>query len=208
LGRRADLWLLTGATFIGGYILYTFVSWFYLYLVNVRGFSALAGGVYGAGPFAIGTVAAPLGGWLSDRICRRSGKRWGRCGIGSCGLLVSGSAIFIGAGAENPYLAVALLSLGGGSLFFSSSVIFATVIDLAARYAGTVTGFVNMGIHLGGALAPTLTPILAHRFGWASAFYVDTALAFIGVFLWLGIDPERRLDMHEEVAPLAEAEAS
>ncbi len=204
LGRRIDLWLLTVATFIGGYILYTFVSWFYLYLVNVRGFSALSGGVYASGPFAIGAAAAPIGGWLSDRLCQRFGKRVGRCGVGGCGLLLSGSAICIGAGASNPYLAVLLLSIGGGSLFFSSSVIFATVIDLAAVYAGTVTGFVNMGIHLGGAIAPTLTPILAHRFGWESAFYADAILAFAGAFLWLGIDPERSLDLSEEVSFLVE----
>jgi len=200
LGRRADLWFLTAATFIGGYVLYIYVSWFYLYLVNVRGFSALSGGLYGAGPFIVGTVAAPLGGWLSDRLSQRFGKRLGRCGIGGCGLLLSGSAIFVGAGATDPYLAVLFLSLGGGALFFSSSAIFATVIDLVAVYAGTVTGFVNMGLHLGAAISPTLTPVLAQRFGWENALYVAATLALLGALLWLGVDPGRSINVSEETA--------
>jgi ACS family glucarate transporter-like MFS transporter len=200
LGRRTDLWFLTAATFIGGYVLYIYVSWFYLYLVNVRGFSALSGGMYGAGPFVVGTVAAPLGGWLSDRVSQRFGKKLGRCGIGCCGLLLSGSAIFVGAGATDPYLAVLFLSLGGGALFFSSSAIFATVIDLVAVYAGTVTGFVNMGLHLGAAISPTLTPVLAQRFGWESALYVAAALALLGAVFWLGVDPGRSIDVGEEAS--------
>jgi MFS transporter, ACS family, glucarate transporter len=202
LGRRTDLWFLTAATFIGGYVLYIYISWFYLYLVNVRGFSALSGGVYGAGPFLVGTVAAPLGGWLSDRVSQRFGKRLGRCGIGCSGLLLSGGAIFVGAAATDPYLAVLFLSLGGGALFFSSSAIFATVIDLVRAYAGTVTGFVNMGIHLGGAISPTLTPVLAQRFGWESALYVAAALALLGAVLWLGVNPERAIDLGEETSTL------
>jgi ACS family glucarate transporter-like MFS transporter len=195
LRRRADLWFLTAATFIGGYVLYIYVSWFYLYLVNVRGFSALSGGVYGAGPFLVGTLGAPLGGWLSDHLSQRFGKRLGRCGIGCSGLLLSGSAIFVGAGATDPYVAVLFLSLGGGALFFASSAIFATVIDLVGTYAGTMTGFVNMGIHLGGAISPTLTPVLAHRFGWESALYTAAALALVGAVFWLGVHPEQGIDL-------------
>src|SRR5712691_7737194 len=204
LGRRADLWFLTAATFIGGYVLYIYISWFYLYLVNVRGFSVLGGGVYSAGPFLVGTVVAPLGGWLSDRLSQRFGKKIGRCGIGCSGLLLSGGAIFVGAAATDPYVAVLFLSLGGGALFFSASVVFATAIDLVRTYAGTVTGFVNMGIHLGGAIAPTLTPILAHRFGWESALYVAATLALLGALLWLGVHPERTIDLEEEAAVLAQ----
>jgi len=195
LGRRADLWFLTAASSIGGYVLYVYISWFYLYLVNVRGFSALSGGVYGAGPFLVGTVSAPLGGWLSDHLSQRFGKKIGRCGIGCSGLVLSGGAIFVGAAVTNPYLAVLFLSLGGGALFFSASAVFATAIDLVGAYAGTVTGFVNMGIHLGGAISPTLTPVLAQRFGWESALYVAAALALVGAVLWLGVHPERTLDL-------------
>jgi ACS family glucarate transporter-like MFS transporter len=95
---------------------------------------------------------------------------------------------------------VLFLSCGGGALFFSSGAIFATAIDLVGAYAGTVTGFVNTGIHLGAAISPTLTPVLAHRFGWESALYVAAALALLGAVFWLGVHPERSIDLGEEAA--------
>jgi MFS transporter, ACS family, glucarate transporter len=91
-------------------------------------------------------------------------------------------------------------------LFFSSSAIFATAIDLVGAYAGTVTGFVNMGIHLGAVISPTLTPILAHRFGWESALYVAAALALLGALFWLGVHPERSIDLGEEATILPQKE--
>ena len=96
---RPDLWCLTAAYVALGYILYIYFSWFYLYLVNVRGFSVLSGGWYSIAPFLAGGIAAPIGGWLSDALSRRFGKRIGRCGIGLGGLLWTAVFIFAGASA-------------------------------------------------------------------------------------------------------------
>lgn len=71
-------------------------------------------------------------------------------------------------------------------------------MDLASTYAGTVSGFMNMGGNLGGALSPILTPFLAQHFGWESALYMAAALAVLGAFLWLGVHPERAIDLREE----------
>lgn len=204
---RPDLWLLTAAYFVLGYILYIYFSWFYLYLVNVRGFSVLAGGVYSTAPFLASAVTAPVGGWLSDRLSERCGKRVGRCGLGIGGLLLTAGFIWAGAAAADPYLAILLLSLGSGTLFLSAAAYWATTIDLAKTYAGTVSGFMNMGGNLGGAISPTLTPLLAHQFGWEGALYTAAVLALGGAFFWLGVHPERALDLGEgEVTlPLTQA---
>jgi len=79
---------------------------------------------------------------------------------------------------------------------------FATTIDLAKAYAGTVGGFMNMGGNLGGALSPTLTPFLAQSLGWDSALYVAAALALPGAFFWLWIHPERAIELGEEALAL------
>ena len=52
------------------------------------------------------------------------------------------------------------------------------------------------------ALSPTLTPLLAQRFGWDSALYVAAILALLGAFFWLWIHPERAIDLGEEAAAL------
>jgi ACS family glucarate transporter-like MFS transporter len=181
-----------------GYIGYIYFSWFYLYLVNVRGFSVVSAGWYSTAPFLISATAAPLGGWLSDSLSRRFGKRLGRCSIGFGGPLAGSVFIYLGAATPDPYLAVLFLSLGEGALFLSVAAYWATTIDLAKRYAGTVSGFMNMGGNLGGTLSPTLTPLLAQQFGWNSALYVAALLALLGAFFWLGVHPERAIELEEE----------
>jgi ACS family glucarate transporter-like MFS transporter len=198
--KRADLWCLTASYATLGYIGYIYFSWFYLYLVNVRGFSMVSGGWFSTAPFLISAAVAPLGGWVSDALSRRFGKRIGRCGIGFGGPLLSSGLIYVGAATSDPYLSVVCLSFGEGALFLSVAAYWATTIDLAKPYAGAVSGLMNMGGNLAGTLSPTLTPYLAQTFGWNSALYVAAALAFIGAFFWLGIHPERPIDLTEEMA--------
>lgn len=205
---RTDLWLLAAAYFVVCYIGYLFFSWFYLYLVNVRGFSLVHGGIYAAAPFLAGALASPLGGWLTDRLSERFGKRIGRCGLAACGLLFAAGWICAGAAATEPRLAVLFFSLGAGSLFLTVAAHFSSTIDLAKAHAGTAGGFMGMGGNLGGVASPTLTPLIANSFGWDSALYVAAALLVLGAFLWIGIHPERALDTERAPSPQPQAAAA
>jgi dipeptide/tripeptide permease len=53
--------------------------------------------------------------------------------------------------------------------------------------------FVNMGGQIGGAIAASLTPWIAQRYGWTNSFAVAAALALIGSVCWLIVHPERSL---------------
>jgi ACS family glucarate transporter-like MFS transporter len=77
-------------------------------------------------------------------------------------------------------------------------------MDLASTYAGTVSGFMNMGGNIGGAISPTLTPYIAQQYGWETALFVAAALAIIGSMFWLGVHPERVIELQEKEAPIAE----
>jgi ACS family glucarate transporter-like MFS transporter len=195
--RNKSLWCVTGAYFTIGYIAYLYFSWFYLYLVNVRGFSLTHGGFYGSLPFLTAAIVAPLAGWLSDHLSQRHGKRIGRCVLGIVGLVLGAGWICAGAAATHPLWAVVFLSLGAGSLFLGVPAYFATTIDLAKSHAGIAGGFMNMGGNLGGALSPTLTPLLAHHFGWDGALYASAGLAVTGALFWLGVHPEQEIDFQK-----------
>src|SRR5262249_15927095 len=111
---RSDLWFVTAFYFMLGYIIYIYFSWFYLYLVNVRGFSELSGGWYSTAPFLAGALTSPLGGWVSDAVSRRWGKRAGRCGVGISGLLLTAGVVWGGAAGADPYPGLPLLCPGPG----------------------------------------------------------------------------------------------
>ena len=186
-----DLWCLAGAYGVLGYNVYFYFAWFYLYLVNERGFSLESGGFYTMAPFLTMAVAAPTGGWLSDAVGRRFGARWSRSGIGCVSMLMTSALVCGGAATDHAVLAVILLAASTGTLVLSVAAFWATTIDLACRYAGTASAVMNMGGNLGGAVSPTLTPYLGQTYGWDMALYVMGALGLLGAVLWLGVDPTR-----------------
>jgi ACS family glucarate transporter-like MFS transporter len=53
----------------------------------------------------------------------------------------------------------------------------------------------NTGANLGGALSPILTPALAQRIGWDNALHFAALIALVGAFFWLGVHPQRSLEI-------------
>ncbi len=113
------MWWLTLSYGCLGYVAYVYMSWFYLYLVNARGFTILSGGVFAAAPFLTILISCPLGGWVTDRLAMRHGITKGRQIVGMTGMGLAASSIVLGASVESPYLAIAGLSLGAGWLYFT-----------------------------------------------------------------------------------------
>ena len=69
-----------------GYVAYIYMSWFYLYLVNVRGIDLLRGGWLAAAPFVAILVFCPLGGWTTDRLVSTLGLTKARMIVGMIGM--------------------------------------------------------------------------------------------------------------------------
>jgi ACS family glucarate transporter-like MFS transporter len=187
--KTPTVWWLVLSYSCLGYVAYVYLSWFYLYLVNVRGFGLLRGALFAASPFVAVTIFCPLGGWATDRLTARLGINRGRTIVGAGGMLLAALAILLGAFVEAPFPALALLSLGAGWLYFSVGAYWSSTVDLSKPHAGTLSGIMNTGANLGGTLSPTLTPWLADQVGWAAALGVAAAVALLGGVLWLGIRP-------------------
>ena len=182
-----SVWFLTLSYTMLGYIAYIYLSWFFLYLVDVRHFTVLQGSFWASGPFIAMALFCPLGGWLSDRLTKKYGRREGRNGVGGAGMLLTGLFIFSGAMAREPYTAIILLSLGAGILYATVGAYWASTIDLSHEHSGTLSGLMNMGANLGGTLSPTLTPLIGEAWGWPAALTVAAGVAFLGSLLWLGV---------------------
>ena len=176
-----------------GYVAYVYLSWFYLYLVNVRGFSVLLGGIYASAPFLAMLVFCPLGGWVTDRLASRYGVTTGRAVAGMAGMVLAGSAIAVGGNLNSPILAIASLSFGAGFLYFTVGAYWASTTDLSKAHAGTLSGLMNTGANIGGAISPSLTPWIAHHWGWPVSLGVAATVAIAGGLMWCKIDPGKGL---------------
>lgn len=177
-----------------GYVAYVYLSWFYLYLVNVRGFDSLRGGLYASLPFWAILIGCPLGGWATDRLAALYGITRGRIAAGLSGMACAGCAIVVGAFSDSAGPAIASLSLGAGCLYFAVGAYWASTSDLSKTHAGALSGLMNTGANLGGAISPSLTPWLAAQWGWPTALATAGAVAMVGAVLWLKIDAGQRLD--------------
>jgi len=187
--RTPSIWWLVLAYTCLGYVAYVYMSWFYLYLVNERGFDVLRGAFFAMGPFIAMALFCPLGGWLTDRLAAALGLNQGRCFVGCSGMLLSGLCILAGTRLAEPHAAILLLSLGAGFLYFTVGAFWASTIDFTSRHAGTLSGIMNTGANIGGAISPTFTPWLAEQFGWNTSLSFAAFVAALGGVLWLLIRP-------------------
>lgn len=188
LGTRSFV-LLTASYTLQGYVGYIFVFWFYLYLVDVRGFSLLRGAVLSSLPWLLSIVSIPLGGAVSDALVKRIGPAWGRRVVPMVGLVGGSVFIAVGARTTNAVVAAVCLALATALVLSVEGPFWATMTELAGPKSGAAGGVMNMGSNLGGLVSPALTPVLAAAIGWEAALHVAAGISVVGGLLWLGISP-------------------
>jgi ACS family glucarate transporter-like MFS transporter len=191
--KNRDILLLTASYFCMNYVFYIFFNWFFIYLVDVREFEILEGGFYAAAPWMVGAVAASVGGLWCDRLCKRVGPRWGYRIPGVVGLSLVAGLLFLGATAENPYLAVVLLSLSFGCTQLTEGAYWAATISVAGKHASAAAGILNTGGNVVGGIGAVLVPITAEAFGWVPALATGSVFAMLGVVLWLFVRADKPL---------------
>jgi ACS family glucarate transporter-like MFS transporter len=184
---------LTGSYFTYGYISWIFFSWFYIYLAQVRGLSLQTSAVYSMFPFIAMTVGSLTGGVASDWLTHVWSARAGRCYLPAFALALTGVLLAVGSRVQDAVTATAVLACGAGALYLSQSCFWSVTADFAGEHAGVVSGTMNMGCQIGGAVTASLTPLIAAHFGWQASFLTATMLSMLGAAAWLTVNPEARL---------------
>jgi ACS family glucarate transporter-like MFS transporter len=179
-----------------GYVAWIFFSWFYIYLAQVRGLNLKASARYATLPFLAMAVGCAVGGAVSDRLTRSHGPRLGRCVLAA--VVMAGASIFLvlGSQVESARLASVVLAGGAGALYLAQSSFWSVTADIAGRSSGSVSGFMNTGAQIGGAVTASLTPWIAAHFGWTTSFLVAAGLCLLAAGAWLLVDPRRSLTVH------------
>jgi ACS family glucarate transporter-like MFS transporter len=193
--RSKEVLAVTGSYFSFCYVAYLFFSWFFTYLREVRGLNLNASAFYGMLPFMAMTICSPVGGWISDTLTERYGKRIGRCGIGVAGLALTAVFLALGTRASSAPMACLVLAGGAGALYLAQSSYWSVTAGIAGHSAGSVSGVMNMGGQFGGVVTASLTPLVAAHYGWTMSFLLAAGLALCGSLAWLLVDPERELTL-------------
>ena len=199
-----NVWGLFLSYFAFGYVIWIFFSWFYIYLAEARHLDLKSSAAYAMAPFLCMTVGCLAGGVLNDLISRRRGLYWGRSGLAMLSFVLTGIFLLLGSTVNDTLLAVVTLAGGAGAIYLSQSSFWSVTADIAGKHTGIVSGFMNMGCQIGGALTASLTPWIAAQFGWTAAFGAGAAIVLLGVGAWAIVDPTRPLlSEHAEPGPIA-----
>jgi ACS family glucarate transporter-like MFS transporter len=188
-----DVWAITLGYFCYGYVAWIFFSWFYIYLAKERGLDLKSSAFYAMLPFLAMAACCPLGGLISDRLTKWRGKRLGRCGLAVFAMALAAAFLAFGSSVDSARVASVVLAGGAGALYLSQSSFWSTTADIGGVSSGSVSGLMNMGAQMGGAISASLTPAIASRYGWTASFAVAAALCGLGALAWLLVDPERQL---------------
>jgi sugar phosphate permease len=193
--RSPNMWAIMLAYFTYVYCLWIFLTWLTKYLIDVRHFTLLKGGLLASLPLWAGVVGDTVGGLATDWLLRRTGSaKLARSAVAITGLL--GCAVFIVPAAltEDPYVAVGGLT---ASMFFLECTIgpsWAVPMDTGGKYSGTVSGMMNMAGNFGGAISPIVFGYLAYGDKWQAPFIVAACLLVVGAAIWaFWIDPNKAI---------------
>jgi sugar phosphate permease len=191
--RSANMWAVMLAYFTYVYCLWIFLTWLTKYLVDVRHFTLLKGGLLASLPLWAGVIGDTAGGLATDWLLKRTGSaRIGRRVVAIVGLLGCAAFIVPAALTEDAYTAVGCLTV---SMFFLECTIgpsWAVPMDTGGKYSGTVSGMMNMAGNFGGAISPIVFGYLAQGDNWQAPFIVAACLLVCGAAVWaFWLDPDK-----------------
>lgn len=200
--RSGNLWVIMLMYFAYCYGAYWYFSWLPTYLVKGRGFTE-AGLLLSALPFVLGAIANGAGGFASDAMVKRYGLKWGRRSVAMIGLGVA--AIFAGATllTGNKYVALIFLSIGFAGQDFFLPTAWAVCLDIGKKYAGAVTGTMNMAGQFGSFISSVLFGYITKVTGSYEPGMIPLAVCLgVAALLWLRIDPSEQLVPEHDPAPV------
>src|SRR6476469_4884700 len=196
IARQRNFWGIALPRFLADPTWGTLTFWLPLYLTTVRHFDLKQIALFAWLPFLAADLGSVAGGTISMTLQKRFGVRLinARRGAFTVGALLMVGVAFVGF-VQNPYVAIALLSLAG----FAHQTLSVTVITMASDLfkrseVGTVAGMAGTCGNAGVLLFSLAMGALVARIGYTPFFVGLAALDVLGAALLWTLVRERRPD--------------
>ena len=183
--KDRNIQLITASYFCSNYVFYLFFSWFFFYLVDVKGVPATEAGVLTALQWVLGAVGAMAGGVLCDLLVKRLGLRRGPRWLAMVALLLAAAFLYVGAMSDNPRIGIVLLCIAFACVQTSEAPFWVATMSVSGSHASVGTGILNTGANIPGIIGGLMVPVTAGLFGWAAAMALGSAFAVTAALLWL-----------------------
>lgn len=172
------------------------LSWAYPYLREQFGLGPTETGVFAMIPLIFGALGNWSSGILVDKIYRSGKWTLSRRLPAQIGFLLAAiGMVFFAFTKENQYLAVAFLSLAifGADMTLSPSWTFC--IDIGRKYAGAVSGTMNMAGNFSSFATTLAFYYLAEYTGSKGSYFgMAAALNVLAIICWMFMKSDRKLE--------------
>jgi len=185
------VWLLSIQYMCLAYGWWFYINWLPTYLRDARGTSVTFGALLAGLPLLLGGAGCLVSAYLIPKLTERFGSvSIARRIVAVVGFIGASTCIVIFTGIEDPVRAMFVLGMAGFFNDFVMPAAWASTMDIGGRYAGTVSGAMNMMGSIAGASSVTVVGYLLFWTGdnWTLTFYISAAIYLVGAICWLALD--------------------
>ncbi|CAF3042791.1 unnamed protein product [Rotaria socialis] len=183
------VWAICLAHFARGWTFYLLLTNQPAFL-NAFGFGVTENGTLGSVPHIMTVIVALSSGFIADNM--RLNLLWSTANVRkimTCtGYIIEGTCLIIMCQVTNPYIGIALLSIGVGSSGLMVSGWHLNHQDLAPRYASVLAGFTAVIGTSAGIISPIVAGILTKEqdlIGWRRVFTITSLVLFVASLFYM-----------------------
>jgi sugar phosphate permease len=175
------------------YVSFMLLTWTPKYLQDQFGFSLSSLWYLGMLPWIGPCFTVLLGGRISDWILRTTGSlRMARSWFASTILLATTCCFLCIPFSNSAAVVIVLMSIGNSLNALANPIYWAVILDTAPRNkVGTWSGIMQFFANTATILAPTITGVLASKYGYSAMFVATAIVTTIGMLAMLLVSPGR-----------------
>lgn len=191
------VWLLWLQYFCFSYGWYFYITWLPTYLKEARGLELQKSALLAGLPLFMGGIGSMLSGWLAAWLIRRHfNVTRTRRTLAVIGYLAAAGMLLLSPNLADPVPAMIAMGFASFALDLALPGCWSTCMDVGGRYAGTLSGSMNMAGNIAGGVAPVAVGYILQSSGhnWLITFWISAAIYVLGGLCWLFIDPVTPLE--------------
>lgn len=191
------VWLLWAQYFFLSYPWYFYITWLPTYLQEFRHLDPRQASRLAIFPLLFGGFGSLFCGLISARVARQLGStRTARRLLACIGFAGAGLLIILSINLRDPLWAMVAMGMASFANDLVMPGAWGACMDVGGKYAGTLSGSMNMMGNMAGFAAPTVTGyVLRWTDGdWNVNLYIMAGVYLLGTLCWPFIDPVTPLE--------------
>lgn len=199
--RSRTIWLLWAQYFCSSFAWYFFISFQPKYLQEFRHLSENQMAGYGTIPLLFGGLGCLVSGLIAARLAIWTGSvRRSRRLLSCTGFLGAAVCWIAVINIQNPITAILFMGIASFCNDLNMPSAWGSCMDIGGKYAGTISGSMNMMGNLAGFVMPALGGIILQRTAgdYNILLWIMAGFYVVGALLWPFIDPVTPIESVDE----------